>query len=147
MPPSAPRCRTSQRTWFRGGLEWRRYLAEVYPHPALVRWFELRERIRYKKGRVAERRRAFRGLQRRLLGFRAAAFPELDTGPAVLALLDTPWTKDVEDQTDAFLCALIGLWHHRENGRRTDIFGDTRFGFMLVPSLDCATLHSTTPGP
>jgi len=49
-------------TQHRGG----KWLFETYPHPSMVRLFELRRIIAYKKGAVAERRVGLRTLQNHL---------------------------------------------------------------------------------
>ena len=110
-------------------------MAEVYPHPAMVRWFGLAERLPYKRGRVAEKRTVFRELQGHLMKALAVHFPEVELAPSVRALLREPWTKDVEDQTDALVCALIGYWHVASGGRRTQVLGDLETGFLLVPEV------------
>ncbi|MFM1768979.1 MAG: hypothetical protein RJA22_1508 [Verrucomicrobiota bacterium] len=117
------------------GWDWRspRTLAEVYPHPAMVRLFGLEERIPYKRGPVPARRAAFRRLQRELRRCLARDFPRLELDAGTDALLGRPWTKDVEDQTDGLFCALIGYWHWLHRGRRTQVLGDRETGFILVP--------------
>lgn len=117
------------------GWTGKRCLAEVYPHPALVRWFGLQERLPYKRGTVAERRRVFAVLQGHLKQALAGLFPEVEPGGQVRTLLESAWTKDVEDQTDAVVCALIGWWHVRHRGERTEVLGDLATGFLLVPSV------------
>lgn len=112
-----------------------RWVAEVYPHPAMVRLFGLKERIPYKKGPVAERRKHFRFLQAKLSGCLDQHFPELERGPEVTCLLREGWTKAAEDRIDAFFCALIGLWHWRSRGKLTQILGSRDAGFLLVPVL------------
>jgi predicted RNase H-like nuclease len=114
-------------------LECARVATEVYPHPAMVRLFDLPERVRYKKGPVADRRREFRRLQGLIRRCLARHFPALELAPAIVSLLRQPWTKDVEDQTDGFFCALIALWHWRHGGRRSEVLGDRETGFVLVP--------------
>ncbi len=115
------------------GTAGRRVVAEVYPHPAMVRLFGLRERIPYKRGSVEARRRAFRDLQAKLSTCLREHFPALQVSLALSGLLRMPWTKDVEDQTDAFFCALIGYWHWLHKGQRTETLGDLTTGFILVP--------------
>ena len=112
-----------------------RLIAEVYPHPAMVRLFGLSERIRYKRGRVAERTREFRRLQRLLRLCLREHFPKLQLDTVTEALLRARWTKNVEDQTDAFFCALIGYWHWVHAGARTEVLGDFATGFILIPKL------------
>lgn len=108
-------------------------MAEVYPHPAMVRLFGLRERIPYKRGPIQVRRREFRKLQTKLRGSLCEHFPALQVSREVSDLLQLPWTKDIEDQTDALFCALIGYWHWLHFGQRTEMLGDLATGFILVP--------------
>ena len=110
-----------------------RVVAEVYPHPAMVRLFGLSERIPYKRGRVDARRREFGRLQTELHACLTAHFPALEMSAELLSLLGLPWTKDVEDQTDAFFCALIGYWHWLHRGEKSEVLGDLSTGFMLIP--------------
>lgn len=113
-----------------------RVAVEVYPHPALVRWFELAERIPYKRGPVAARRVEFARLQALLRHWLPLRFPHLVLDAATLALLGQPWSKDVEDQTDSLVCALIGEWHWRYRGTRSQVVGDAITGFFIVPTLE-----------
>jgi predicted RNase H-like nuclease len=111
-----------------------RLLCEVYPHPATVRWFKLQERIPYKKGKVTERRQHFRQLQVHLEHFLQEALPELQLSQQIRTLLQQPWSKNIEDQTDAVLAALIGYWHWRHAGQRSQVLGDLTTGFLLLPA-------------
>ena len=111
-----------------------RLAAEVYPHPAMVRLFRLPRIIKYKKGPVADRRREFRRLQGLLRDLLAAEFPILTLDSETPALLVAPWSKPVEDRTDALFCALIALWHVHYRGTRSEILGDLATGFILLPS-------------
>jgi len=108
-------------------------VTEVYPHPAMVRLFELDKRIPYKRGPVHQRRLEFGRLQLLLRDCLRKRFPELKLDSGTEALLGTPWTKNIEDQTDAFFCALIGYWHSLYCGRRTEVLGDLATGFIIVP--------------
>ncbi len=106
-------------------------IGEVYPHLSIVRLFGLDERIPYKKGRVARKRVEFARLQGHLRAWlgRQGFEPAGD----VAALLEQRWSKAVEDQVDAILCALTG-WNHLEyDGRRSEVIGDEREGFIVCP--------------
>lgn len=114
-----------------------RVAMEVFPHPALVRWLGLDRIIEYK--RKATRSRAhseaeFARLQRSLAGLCVSHFPYLCWHAETPALLAAPWSKPVEDKLDAWICALIALWHVRHAGGRSEAFGDVERGFVLVPS-------------
>jgi predicted RNase H-like nuclease len=110
-----------------------RALVEVYPHPATVRWFGLDRTIKYKRGPVAARRRAFARLRSLLRRWLENCAPEIAQHHPTAALLRSRWTKDREDMTDALLCAMIG-WQWAVQGRRSlEILGDRRSGFIVVP--------------
>lgn len=110
-----------------------RLVLEVYPHPAMVRLFGLRERVPYKRGTVRQRRRAFRRLQRLCRACLARHFSRLRLDDGTDALLRARWCKTVEDQTDAFFCALIGYWHWLHRGARSEVLGDLATGFIVIP--------------
>ena len=112
-----------------------RHAAEVFPHPAMVRWFNIPERIAYKRGPVAARRLEFARLQRLLRQCLDVLFPHVLLNAHSRSLLEAAWTKDVEDQTDALVCALVGDWHWRHRGQRTEVLGDRETGFFLVPQI------------
>lgn len=110
-----------------------RLAAEVYPHPAMVRLFRLDRIVKYKRGIVKEKRKEFgrlQGLMRELLGTEMAW---VTGGEETEELLREPWTKRTEDLTDALFCALIGAWHWRYGGRRSEVIGNRRTGFILLP--------------
>ena len=128
--------RRLQRAGFSIATDWpstRRALVEVFPHPATVRWFGLSCTIKYKRGPVADRRREFARLQRLLRRWLGATAPEILREPATAALLRTPWTKDIEDQTDALLGALVGRQWAVAGRRSLEVLGDHRTGFIVVP--------------
>ena len=93
------------------------------------------ERIAYKRGRVEQRRQEFRRLQKEIVRCVSRHFPKLEVSADLARLLRTPWTNNIEDQTDAFFCALIGYWHWLHHGRRTQVLGDLKSDFILVPQL------------
>jgi predicted RNase H-like nuclease len=113
--------------------------AEVFPHPALVRWLGLDRILEYKRksGRSREHSDAeFARLQHSLAGLCASHFPYLAWHPDSAALLAAAWRKPVEDQLDAWACVLIALWHIHHEGRRSEVFGDDATGFVLMPGGD-----------
>jgi predicted RNase H-like nuclease len=135
--PRPPRiARLLEKEGFRVGWEpadGKKTVAEVYPHPAMVRMFGLPRIVKYKKGSVVERRKEFRRLQRLLKSCLTKKFPKLAIDAETKALLVQRWSKPVEDRTDAFFCALIGLWHWMHRGRKSEVIGDKRTGFILLP--------------
>ena len=128
--------RRLQRAGYSVTTDWpatRRSLIEVFPPPAIVRWFGLPRTIKYKRGPVTARRREFARLQRLLRGWLAAQAPEILQLRATTALLRIPWTKDIEDQTDALLCALVGRQWAVRGRCSMEILGDLRTGFIVLP--------------
>jgi predicted RNase H-like nuclease len=110
-----------------------RLAMEVYPHPAMVRWFGLERILKYKRGTVAERRREFRRYQSLLRSCLQFRFPELLPGPVGEGLLEAPYSKEAEDRIDALFCALIAYHHWRHQGLQTQILGDAQHGFLALP--------------
>ncbi len=113
-------------------------MAEVYPHPAMVRMFGLPRIIKYKKGSVAERRKEFQRLQGLMRRLMRRSFPKLRLGKEATDLLRQKWSKPVEDRTDALFCALIGMWHWMHRGKRSEVIGDRKTGFILLPEEGAA---------
>ena len=140
--PRPPRvARLLQRKGFRVGWEtWvgGRWVAEVYPHPAMVRMFGLPRIIKYKKGSVAERRKEFQRLQGLMGKLMKRRFPGLKLNQETKSLLRQKWSKPVEDRTDALFCALIGMWHWMHRGKRSEVIGDRKTGFILLPEEGAA---------
>jgi len=110
-----------------------RLAMEVYPHPAMVRWFGLARILKYKRGTVAERRREFRRYQSLFRSTLQVRFPEIDPGPVGVGLLEAEPSKEAEDRLDAFFCALIALHHWRHQGRQSQVLGDAECGFLVLP--------------
>lgn len=111
----------------------KKIVAEVYPHPAMVRMFGIPRIVKYKKGSVAKRRKEFRRLQGLLRRCLRKRFPRLAIDAETRSLLAQRWSKPVEDRTDALFCALIGLWHWMHRGKKSEVIGDARTGFILLP--------------
>ena len=92
---------------------------EMYPHPAMVELFALERTIKYKKGRVAEKRIGQRELADaiRVHLCAAEARPRLRVDPKLEDLLEEPQEplkgralKGREDRLDAVVCAYIAAW-------------------------------------
>ncbi len=119
----------------RGG----RWVFEVYPHPAMVRLFGLNRIIRYKKGRVSEKRDGLAVLRQHLLNLADGSnglvqSPEL-TGALArdLSGLRGEALKGYEDTLDAIFCAYLA-WHcWRWGAERNEMFGTLADGYIVVP--------------
>ncbi len=111
-----------------------RLLTEVYPHPAMIRWFDLSKTIKYKKGRVAERHREYQRYQDHFQRFLESQIPELLAFSEIQNRLNSPWSKNEEDQLDSLFSAMIGWWHLRHEGKQSEVLGDDSTGFILIPN-------------
>ncbi|MEM0897913.1 MAG: DUF429 domain-containing protein [Verrucomicrobiota bacterium] len=110
-----------------------RLAVEVYPHTAMVRWFRLDRILKYKKGVVAEKRKEFLRLQSLFRKFLSRNHPGLQRFASVRKLLEEPWSKPVEDRTDALACAVIGLQHWLSKGANSEVLGNREDGFLVIP--------------
>jgi len=108
-----------------------RIAMEVYPHPTMIRWFELVKTIKYKKGKVADKRLEFARYQRLFENWLSNRY-----GPEVItcdlsACLERPWSKEVEDRLDAYFCAMVG-YEYALSEDSFQVLGDRESGFMVV---------------
>jgi len=115
---------------------------ECYPHPAIIEILALPKRLKYKKGRVADKRAG----QKQLSSF----LRQLEGSPVLplrfngnMQILDEEYIdslggqalKSNEDALDAVVCLYIaGLHALNENSQ---VFGDTETGYIWVPQGCC----------
>lgn len=117
-----------------------RYQIEVYPHPAIVNLFGLERILKYKKGKVGDRRLELSKL-RDFIGDR------LPQHQPPLAPLDLPpipekgkALKAVEDQLDSLICAYIGAHWWYWGTQKNWVLGDLESGYIIVPKSDLQNL-------
>jgi len=139
-----------------------RHAFEVYPHAAHVVFFDLRERLAYKKGTVVARREAMRAYQQRLHGLLRRLAPGV-VGSAALEEVLAPEAVEVggaelkrlEDTLDAITCASIAI-HCAVAGRGGyEVFGCLAHGYIVVPgplptggaARACSTCAPASPSP
>jgi predicted RNase H-like nuclease len=113
-----------------------RYQVELFPHPATVHLFRLSKILKYKKGRLAERRPELMKLRQ----YQLQTFPQLTPALPIRStdLPPVPTTgkamKAVEDRLDSLTCAYAGAhwwWWGRD---RNWVLGDVTTGFIVVPA-------------
>ncbi len=138
LTPRPPRLLAAwQQLGFQASLDLadgRRLVAEVYPHIAMLRWFQLNRVLKYKRPPRANQRAEFTRYQDLLSRFLTEHLPWLDT-IAAQPDLHADHRKPVEDRLDAFTCALIALWHVHHAGRASESLGDPETGLLLLPQL------------
>lgn len=115
------------------------WVLEVYPHPAMLRLFGLQRILKYKKGRLDERRAGLERLQGHLQRL-VTAGRGLKSSERLEALLRVKpaerrgqGLKELEDLLDAVLCAFLA-WHTwRWGEEQNEVFGDLATGYIVVP--------------
>ncbi|MCC5660653.1 DUF429 domain-containing protein [Nostoc sp. XA010] len=115
-----------------------RYQIEVFPHPAIVNLFNLERILKYKKGRLTERRLELIKLQNYLLDILPSFSPPLR--PLRLCGLfpsEIPTTsaalKVVEDQLDSLICAYVSAYWWYWGEQRNLVLGDRTTGYIIIP--------------
>ena len=116
-----------------------RYQIEVFLHPATIDLFGLEKILKYKKGKIAARRKELD----RLRGYITDVLPQLEPGlnPACLkkipAIADRQSGKElkaIEDMLDSLLCAYVAAhwWYWGE--AKNMVLGNLDTGYILIPN-------------
>ena len=115
---------------------------ETYPHIVMVELFPLARTIKYKKGRVAQRRSGQQELAEEIRAHLCsdAANPRLRIDDQLRDLLREPAPilkgrelKKREDKLDGLICAYNAAW--LDAGRPLQGLGEVGSGVMITPSL------------
>jgi len=113
---------------------------ECYPHPAIIEIFGLPERLKYKKGRVAEKKDGQKQLATLISSLSNSPTLPLGLGSDIQELIDPAHIdalrgkalKSNEDMLDAIICLYVaGLYAICAKHR---VFGDTTEGYIWVPA-------------
>ncbi|AHJ31358.1 DUF429 domain-containing protein [Nodularia spumigena CS-584] len=114
-----------------------RYQIEVFPHPAIVNLFKLERILKYKKGRINERRLELIKLQNYILNILPTLTPSLCTLRLCRSFSEIPTTgaalKAAEDKLDSLICAYVAAhwWYWAE--QRNLVLGDRTTGYIVIP--------------
>ena len=115
-----------------------RYQIEVFPHPATINLFELDKILKYKKGRIADRRSELIKLRRYIIDVLPNLEPKLslssiDNIPAIAIKQTGKELKAIEDRLDSLICAYVAAhwWYWGE--KRNMVLGNLTEGFIVVP--------------
>ena len=110
-----------------------RYQIEVFPHPAIVQLFNLSRILKYKKGRLAERRKGLKELRSHIL----TQFPKQDPPLSIQSLPAIPATgkalKRLEDKLDSIICAYVAAHWWCWGSDRNQVLGSLQDGYIVVP--------------
>lgn len=116
---------------------------ECYPHPTIIEIFELPKRLKYKKGRVSEKRAGqndLAALLRKLCGSRVLRLVLDDIDDQILnaSYIDSlrgKTLKSNEDVLDALICLYTaGLYAIDYVGQ---VYGDVNSGYVWIPHGVC----------
>ena len=125
-----------------------RYQIEVFPHPAIVHLFGLERILKYKKGRLFERRLELEKLRTLILENLPTLQPSLNLRQKVkrqkkeIPLLPFYFCplplsgaalKAVEDQLDSLICAYMGAHWWYWGLERNWVLGDRTTGYIIIP--------------
>ncbi len=116
-----------------------RYQIEVFPHPAIVNLFGLNSILKYKKGRLAERRKELVRLYNYITQILPNLKPSLSIGDLVDLSIDSSTSgntlKAIEDQLDSIICAYIGAYWWYWGQERNLVLGDLNSGYIVIPKI------------
>ena len=120
-----------------------RYQIEVFPHPAIVQLFGLERILKYKKGRLLERRIELEKLRSLIIENLPSFQPSLNLSSFSAPLANSffaeiPSTgtvlKAVEDQLDSLICAYVGAHWWYWGKERNLVLGDRTTGYIIIPN-------------
>jgi len=120
-----------------------RWQIECYPHPAIIEIFGLQERLKYKKGRVPEKKAGQIELGRLIGQLSSSPILKLKVGdefakysaPAYIQSLKGQNLKNNEDVLDSIDCLYIAALH--SVGGMGQVFGNIQEGYIWVPQRVC----------
>ncbi|NEP39979.1 MAG: DUF429 domain-containing protein, partial [Okeania sp. SIO2H7] len=118
-----------------------RYQIEVYPHPAIVNLFKLDRILKYKKGKLADRKEELLKLHRYIMEILPTLEPALEINqliaesPPINSMVSL---KTFEDKLDGLICAYVAAhwWYWGEE--KNLVMGDRSTGYIVVPCLEKA---------
>jgi predicted RNase H-like nuclease len=123
-----------------------RYQIEVFPHPAIINLFNLERILKYKKGRLSERRLELIKLQNYILNILPNLEPHLCLSASICVSFprEIPSTgaalKAVEDQLDSLICAYVAAYWWYWGEQRNLVLGDETTGYIVIPQRNSAGL-------
>ncbi|MBW4503928.1 MAG: DUF429 domain-containing protein [Scytonema hyalinum WJT4-NPBG1] len=112
-----------------------RYQIEVFPHPAIVQLFGLERILKYKKGRLSDRRLELIKLYNYIIEILPFLQPPLDLAGSFLPEIPTTGAalKEVEDKLDSLICAYVAAYWWYWGEQRNLVLGDRTTGYIVIP--------------
>ena len=117
-----------------------RYQIEVFPHPAIVELFNLPLILKYKKGRLLERRLELIKLHKYIVEVLPTFTPALNLNFNLELFAEIPTTgaalKALEDKLDSLICAYVGAYWWYWGLERNIVLGDRSTGYIVIPKRE-----------
>jgi predicted RNase H-like nuclease len=115
-----------------------RYQIEVFPHPATINLFKLTRILKYKKGKLVDRRQQLKQLRAYITNLLPSLKPALslatlDCIPEIATKQTGKELKAIEDQLDSLLCAYIAAHWWYWGITKNLVLGDLDTGFIVIP--------------
>jgi len=115
-----------------------RYQIEVFPHPATINLFKLTRILKYKKGKLVDRRQELNQLRACITDLLPSLEPALslatlDYIPAIATKQTGKELKAIEDQLDSLLCGYIAAHWWYWGVAKNMVLGDLDTGFIVIP--------------
>ena len=114
-----------------------RYQIEVFPHPAIVHLFNLDRILKYKKGRISERRLELIKLYQYIVDILPTFEPALCVKKLSLGEIPRTGTelKAAEDKLDSLICAYVAAYWWYWGEQRNLVLGDRTTGYIVIPKM------------
>lgn len=116
-----------------------RYQIEVFPHPATINLFGLDKILKYKKGKIAERRLELDKLRNYIINILPNLEPALDLDgtnhiPTIPNKIKGKELKAIEDKLDSLICAYIAAYWWYWGKAKNIVLGNIDEGYIVIPS-------------
>lgn len=114
-----------------------RFQIEVYPHPAIVNLFGLEKILKYKKGKLADRKLELRKLYQYIVNILPTLEPALEICHNFVDIekIDSMVAlKTTEDKLDSLICAYIGAYWWYWGQTKNMVLGDSTTGYIVIPN-------------
>ena len=115
-----------------------RYQIEVFPHPAMIHLFGLQQILKYKKGKLSERKAELSKLYHYIIEVLPHKEPALSLDPerigSLAKLNSLKALKSLEDQLDSLICAYVAAHWWYWGKERNWVLGDVSAGYIVVPA-------------
>jgi len=143
--PNAASVRLSEHLFTKGFIhlgvsQQKNWQIEIYPHPAIIEIFNLKQRLLYKKGKVADKKQGQIELAELINSLSQSTQLKLTLCAEANAFLSATnisskkglSLKQNEDALDSIICAYIGALYATQVN--SSIFGDDTNGYIYVPT-------------